>query len=638
MSRKNPSVVILLFLSMACAVWLGTVMSERLAAESTAAGDPHLISSIMPRLQQVSPDDDAEFTITIINTGPVAFNKVTVNSPTTPDCNRNDLGPLAPGESEAYDCERDDVSQSYLNVIQVKGSAEGFPDVTHQTDAYVRVPNDPEIRILKEPASQLVVAGGEATFQVRITNFSLSLLKVNKIDDNLVDDCDAQPDNLLLLPGQFLVFPCEMPDVQEPMTTIIRFEAEDLVTEDEFVATDAAWVEVLKLDAALTASTTSLPEPGDLITYTVDLVNSGSVWLTPTQLTTDRFGDLLNPANELVPAETNTCLAPSPLPSIAPYGGAYRCTFVAEVNSQPPAFTVTLTATGKESGGLSTTTTAESTITIENVAAAMNLALGAEPPFITPPGRMVVFSIHIENTSAVDAITISELEDEFLGDLDGVGNCELPVENLLPGDSYTCQFSEQVTGEDGDQHSRQITARAFSDDTVPEDLLESATVTVGITAQLGGELYLPIAADDTVEPNDHCLLAYPLTLGRQYYFLPPQQYDDTLPVEQRDQDYFTFTLEEEARVQIVLTSFLPQFVPSPPQTNKGQLIVRGHSPNQNPPCAPSVSQHIITQTNHQFQVAGGNVQEAGRYYIQIINDGPSNVRTYYGLLVRAELP
>lgn len=637
MSRRNRSFVLVLSLVLTCAMWLGVKMSARLAADNTDAGEPHLISSMSPRLQAFFSGEDAEFDITITNTGPVAFSNVSVASATTPDCNRNDLGPLAPDASHTYNCERDEVNQSYLNVIQVTGSAEGFPDATHQTDAYVKVWTE-EIRIRKEPESQLVVFGGEAAFEVRVTNFSASILRINRIDDNLVDDCDVEPEGLLLLPGQFQVFPCSIPNVSEPMTTIITLEADNPLTMSEFVATDAAWVEVLKLDASLEASTTSMLEPGDFITYTVDLVNSGSVWLTPTQLTTDKFGNLLDPANPSVPADSNTCLSPSPLSSLAPYGGAYRCTFVAEVNSQPPAFTVTLIATGEESGGLSVITTAESSIAIENVAAAMDLSLGVEPPFISPPGQQVVFSVHIENTSPVDAISITELEDGFLGDLDGEGNCALPVEGLLPGNFYTCQYSDQVTGEDGSQHVREVTARAVSDDTVPENLFASANVTVGINEQPGRELHLPVIADDTVEPNDHCLLAYPVTLGRQYYFLPPQKYNNNLPPEQRDQDYFTFTLEEGAEVEIILTNFLPQFVPVPPQSNKGQLIVRGHSPNANPPCVPSISQHIITETNHRFQVANDGVLEPGRYYIQIINDGPSNVETYYGLMVRAGLP
>jgi len=134
------------------------------------------------------------------------------------------------------------------------------------------------------------------------------------------------------------------------------------------------------------------------------------------------------------------------------------------------------------------------------------------------------------------------------------------------------------------------------------------------------------------------LRAYPLALNRQYYFLPPRQYDDSLPPDQRDQDYYFFTLVQAAKVQIDLTNFLPQFVPSPPQTSKGQLIVRGSTPSANPPCVPVISQHIIYQANHLFNVAGGQTLQPGRYYIQLINDGPSNFQDYYGLQVKTIAP
>ncbi len=425
---------------------------------------------------------------------------------------------------------------------------------------------------------------------------------------------------------------CSMSNVQEAMTTIISGTAKNPFTSVMYADTDAAWIELLKLEAKLTASTATMPEPGDVVTYTVDLVNTGSVGLTPTALTTDGFGDLLNPLNPLVPAGTNTCLSASQ--PLAPFGGAYQCTFEVEVNAQPPDFTLTLSATGRESGGLSMTTTAVSTIAITDVPASLELTLTADPPFIPPPGRLVDFTIHVKNTSAVDAITVTQLEDEFLGDLNGVGTCALPAENILPGATYSCLFSAQVTGEDGEEHTREITVDAVSDDTVPQALNAAETVTVGITRQAGGKLYLPIATDDVVEPNNHCLLAYPLIPGRQYYFLPSRQYDTDL----RDQDYFYFTLDQTAKVRIDLTNFLPQFAPTPPQTNKGQLIVRGSTPGANPPCDPVVSQHIITQTNNQFLVNNNGTLAPGRYYIQLINDGPSNVMTYYGIIVRVEIP
>ncbi len=644
MNRKYRSFIALLILSVTCTICLSVVMSARLMAEGTAAdaaGDPHLISSQSPRLVSVAPGGDAEFTITITNTGPVEFDTITVTDALAPDCNKHIdfTPPLVPGATHSYTCERQNVTQNFLNIIQVTGFAGARPPVTHQSDAYVRV-SISELRISKTHEfqdSQVVAFGGEATFNVKVTNTSGAALTVLKIDDDRMENCDFIPNPPpILLSNGTIDLECSMANIQEAMTTIISVTAKNTNTDITFVATDAAWIELLKLEAELTASATTMPEPGDVVTYTVDLTNTGSVSLTPTALETDVFGNLLDPSNPLVPAGTNTCL--SAVQPLAPSGGAYQCAFEAEVNAQPPDFTLTLTATGQESGGLSMTTTVTSTITIEDVPASLELTLTADPPFIPPPGRSVDFTIHVKNTSAVDAITVTQLEDEFLGDLNGVGTCALPAENVLPGTTYSCQFSAQVTGQDGEEHTREITVDAVSDDTVPQALNAAETVTVGITRQAGGKLYLPIATDDVVEPNNHCLLAYPLIPGRQYYFLPPRQYDDTLPLDQRDLDYFSFTLDQAAKVRIDLTNFLPQFVPSPPQTSKGQLIVRGSTPNANPPCVPVISQHIITQANNQFQVANNGTLAAGRYYIQLINDGPSNVMTYYGIRVRIEIP
>lgn len=642
MNRKNLSFVVLLVVGLASIAFLSLTTGAQLAAEGATAdiaGDPHFVISLSPRLRSIPFDGTAEFDVSVVNTGsvPLVTLSVTSANATTPGCNMPNLGPLGVGATITYTCSRSHVTQSYLNVVRATGTAQGFPDTVRETDAFVEV-QDARVRFEKGPQIQQVAFGGKAEFTINLQNISPNPLVVKDIDDNLVNDCDLHSIARVLLPGESLLPPhsCSKDPVEQPMTTIITATIEDTQTNETFTVSTAAWVDVLKLDATLTPSPASLAEPGGAVTYAVDLVNTGSIPMVPIRLTTDKFGNLLNPANPLVPFATNTCLQPSPLPSLAPYGGAYHCTFVVEVTSPPPAFALTLTAEGQSPGGLKVETEAVSSLVIENLPASMSLVLGADPSFISPPGRLVTFSIQILNTSPVDTLTITQLEDEFLGDLDGVGTCDLPVANLLPGSTYTCEFSGQVTGQDGETHSRTITAYAISDD--DEELIESAVATVGITKEAERFFYIPMTADDVVEPNNQCGLAYPLTVGRQYYFLPPHKYDGNLPPDKRDQDYFTFTLDQAARVDIELTNFLPQFAPAPPQVAKGQLIVRGHSPDKNPPCVPAISQHIITQVNHVFQAAGGGVLQPGRYYIQIVNDGPSNVQTYYGLLVRAKIP
>ena len=53
------------------------------------------------------------------------------------------------------------------------------------------------------------------------------------------------------------------------------------------------------------------------------------------------------------------------------------------------------------------------------------------------------FSVKVENTSAVDSVTITSLNDDVYGNLDGEGTCDVPL-TLAPGASYNCSFSGSV--------------------------------------------------------------------------------------------------------------------------------------------------------------------------------------------------
>jgi hypothetical protein len=614
----------LIFLGLFGLAWGG-----RLDAESetiVAVGDPLILSGQTPREQPLFAGGEASFTVAITNTGPVTLEAVSVTGATTSDCNRNSLGPIQPGMSKSYTCSRGDVSESFLNEIQANGMA-GGKTVSHRSNSFVRVQR-PELSITKNPQTQAVAAGGTASFNVVLFNSSDDQLQVDWVDDDSAPDCDRNPTtNIVLNPGGKLQYPCFLLNVQTPLTTVARFQATSLVDGSIYTVSDAAWVEVVKLEATLTPTPASIPEPGDLVTYTVGLVNVGSLPLTPTSLVTDRFGDILNPNNPQVEPDSNTCLPQPVMPTLPPFGGSFQCEFAAHVNGQPSSFNIVLTATAESVGVLTTTATANATVTITNVPASLTLTLGAEPPFINPPSRLVTFSIRIENTSGVDTLTVIGLTDELLGNLNGVGTCALPVEGIAPGSDYQCEFTATVSGQIGDQQSRTIFVSAVSDDPTPETLNTSKIVTVGVTDQPTQKLFMPSVTDDTVEPNNSCTRAYRLILNRQYYFRPPNKYDNTAPIDQRDQDYYTFELTQSQLVRIELTNFVPR---------AGQMIVRVHVEGGNPPCGSSLlapGQSAIVGLNKTLDIG---VQPAGRYYIQIINDGASNVRDLYGLIVRVE--
>jgi len=218
----------------------------------------------------------------------------------------------------------------------------------------------------------------------------------------------------------------------------------------------------------------------------------------------------------------------------------------------------------------------------------------------------------VENTSESDVIRIIDLEDEFLGSLDGRGTCDVPVAEVPPRFSYQCEFSAVVSGELGQQKTRTITVTAEDDDLTPETLVVSEQVTVNITESPAQAIFMPSVTDDTVEPNNSCTRPYPLLLNRQYYFMPPGIYPS-------DQDYYSFRLTQSTRVRVELTNFVPR---------KGQLVVR-----TGVGCKDIVARNPDEALNKMLDL--GTLAD-GLYYIQIINDNKdlTNIQELYGLIVR----
>ncbi|HRN69082.1 MAG TPA: hypothetical protein PK205_09100 [Promineifilum sp.] len=585
---------------------------------------PLIASSQSPLVQDFFAGDDAHFTITITNTGSIAFDSVVTSGSPVSGCNRNDLGGLNPGQSTSFDCDKTNVNESFMNEIQVTGTA-GVTSVSHISKAFVKVLR-PQLRITKAPPTQTVSRGGTAYFTIKVWNTWDEVLRVISVDDALVDACDLSPSPSLpvyIEVGDPFTFNCWLSNVQNPFVSIITVTATDPLEAEQYVASDAAWVNMLSLQAGLSAQPASVSEPGDPVTYTVSLTNDGNVPVTLNALTTDRFGNLLSPGNPLIASATNTCLPKPSLPTLPANGGSFQCSFVAHVEGQPSDFITTLTATGKDVDALETTATANASVTIIDVPASMTLTLGADPPFINPPSRQVTFSVRVENTSGADTITITEMTDQFVGNLDGRGTCDLPVTNLPPGFSYQCEFSAVVSGTIGQQKSRIVTVNAVDDDLPPGDLSVNGIVTVGITDQPTQYAYMPNVNEVTAKRTS-CGRPFPLVNNQQYQFQPPNTYDSNLPVANRDQHYFVFELTQSSSVKVELTNFVPR---------KGQLIVRPHTEGGNPPCGDSIGRNTSEGLNKTVNL--GNLA-AGKYYIQLINDGPSDVGDFYGLIVRVQ--
>jgi hypothetical protein len=80
------------------------------------------------------------------------------------------------------------------------------------------------------------------------------------------------------------------------------------------------------------------------------------------------------------------------------------------------------------------------------------------------PGGTFSFEVAVTNTSAVP-LTLTELVDDVHGDLAGQGTCTDAIGTTLgPGDSYTCAFPAELTGNAGTTQTDVVTVTAVDPD------------------------------------------------------------------------------------------------------------------------------------------------------------------------------
>src|SRR5947199_74131 len=102
------------------------------------------------------------------------------------------------------------------------------------------------------------------------------------------------------------------------------------------------------------------------------------------------------------------------------------------------------------------------TVTVTDVAPSIIVTKTATPTSVKEPGAAVTFTVKVKNTSvSSDPVTLNELTDDVYGDLD---KDSLPASHtwtsstcdtggtILPGATYTCSFTGQVSGNAGEIH------------------------------------------------------------------------------------------------------------------------------------------------------------------------------------------
>jgi hypothetical protein len=620
--------LVALVVAVTASAWVLFATARGVTAESPLSPDvpvprsAHLQLTLSPRSQDLFSGDTAELTVTIVNTGGVTVSGLATTGSSFPNCNKGSLGALAPGQSTSYTCSRANVGDSSLEVLTVSGQAAGGGLYQQTANAFVKV-SKPELIIIKRPTTQTVRPGGTARFVIVIRNEGPTPLANVKVIDPQAPDCGLDPAVPLNLgPGERREYSCSLPNVQAPVATVATVQGTNPGDNTLTQASDIGWVEVLNLGATLTAVPVAVDEPGGEVTFTARVINPGSIPLELVGLTTNKFGNLFDPGNELVPASTNECLPGVEPIAVSPNGGSVSCDFVALVSGQPSDFSVVLTALAEDATAEQVSATTSATVVIRDVPSVIEVVLSADPPIVSAPGARVTFDVRISNFSEADGVFIDTLTDSALGSLDGRGTCALPTPLITAGGSYDCSYSDQVNGAAGDERLRIVTASGLSDDPVPGPVSGSDSIIIAITDQPIQRILMPGVMDDVVEPNYRCGLAYPLQLNRAYHFLPPPTYVPN--ADPPRQDYYRFQLTESSVVTVELTNFVPL---------KGQLIVRKAENCDDPALANPIGRNPDSVLNRTLSLG---TRPPGQYFIQIINDGPAETQQLYRLIVKTQ--
>ena len=362
--------------------------------------------------QTVLTGGTSTFTITVTNDGDVDLVNVEVSDPTTPDCDQI-IGNLAAGDSVTYTCTTSGETSDFTSTAEVSAEdASGNP--TSDSDPTDVVVIDPSIEIVKDPPTQVVAAGQDATFNITVTNTGDATLTAVEVTDALTPDCAGVIGTLAA--GESTSYTCSLTNVTAAFTNNAAVTGTPPVgppvsdDDDADVTVINPAIEIIK--------STSTPQilSGDTATFGIMVTNIGDVDLVDVEVT-----DPLAP-------DCDTVIGPLAVGDFV----AYTCTLTNVTND----LTNVATATGShpDSPDVSDTDDAEvdvigPSILIEKTPDNQTVESGSD----------VTFTITVTNTGDAE-LTNVEVSDPVTPD------CNSTIGTLSVGEvvSYECTFANAI--------------------------------------------------------------------------------------------------------------------------------------------------------------------------------------------------
>jgi uncharacterized repeat protein (TIGR01451 family) len=369
------------------------------------------------------------------------------------------------------------------NVIVATGVDDDGEKISGADNAQVELTNLPSSIQVSKRANPIQVpeSGGNVSYTVVVTNTSSAdtVFIQQVVDDRFGDVSSSCAASLpaTLTPNATLTCTFTRFIQGNAGTTHINtvmasgYDDEEGAVEGSANATVTFTDTPALLTVTKSANPTVVPETGGTVEYTV-LIKNDSVADTigVTAVDDDRFGDV-----------RTGCLPDLPV-ALVP-GQTMTCTFSRFVQGDVEEQHVNVVIVkGVDDDGNNVTASDQETVTFSNVPAAMTVSKTPSVDGVPATGAVVEFTVRVENTSAIDSLTLTSLADSIYGNVTSASNpalvtttCSLP-QTVPSGQFYECRFSALLAGAIGDVHTNLITAQATDDDGGP--LTGSADATV----------------------------------------------------------------------------------------------------------------------------------------------------------------
>lgn len=263
------------------------------------------------------------------------------------------------------------------------------------------------------------------------------------------------------------------------------------IDDDGFPVTDATaeTVIIVGADPSIEVAKYALPPlalvTGSQVAYLVVVHNTSSATdpVTITSLVDDIYGDLDGRGSCDLNLPEGIVLQPAP--------GAdsyYMCSWIESNVSGPEGTVLTdiVTASGNDDENTPVSASDDASVLFIDAPAnpgvpKMELAKIASPVEIPEPGGDVTFTILIVNASDPaeqdTELTVTGLTDDIYGDLNGKGDCALPI-TLPVGSAALCSFTENVSGPVNSEITNVVTATASYGESGIIEESDDATVTI----------------------------------------------------------------------------------------------------------------------------------------------------------------